>query len=439
MMLNFESGSYATCDGLSRRSFLRAGALAFGGMALPELLRREAMAGTDARKDMSVILIWQGGGPSHLDMWDLKPEAPAEYRGEFGTIPTSVKGYEVSEHMPEIAKICDKLSIIRSCTHPNSGHEAASHFLLTGYLPTNDIPSNEVPSYGSIVSHELGSKVKGVPAYVTIPRAPRSSAAAYLGVGYNPFETHGDPNQQNFSVRNLTLPGGVDMKRLENRKAMLKRFDTLQRQADASGQIDGMDSFYVQAFDMLTSPAVKEAFDINAEPDALRDRYGRHTWGQRCLLARRLVEAGSRFVTVDMGGWDTHTNNFEDLKKHKLPQFDRAFAALVEDLRQRGRLDNTMVIVWGEFGRTPRINTTAGRDHWSNVFSVVMAGGGLKPTVLGQSDAKAEQPLERPISPQDILATMYHKLGIDRTKSFENEAARPVEILNYGEPIRELV
>lgn len=440
-MLNIDSGRYRCCDGISRRSVLKAGTLAFGGLSMSDWLRvRASAAEAHKPKDMSVILIWQGGGPSHLDMWDLKPQAPAEFRGTFNPIGTSVPGYQVGEHMPQIAKVCDKLSIVRSVTHPDSGHESATHFLLTGYPPTNDIPANEAPAYGSIVGKEMGAKQAGFPAYVSVPRAPRSSAAAYLGVAYNPFETMGDPNNDNFSVRNLKRPGDVSPEQLEKRKSMLARLDNLRRDIDGSGLIAGMDGFTQQAWDLVTSPAVQEAFDIGKESKALRERYGRHTWGQSTLLARRLVESGVRFVTVDMGGWDTHANNFEELKKNKLPQFDQSFSALIEDLDQRGRLDNTLVLVWGEFGRTPRINPGAGRDHWPNVFTVVMAGGGTKRgLILGESDARAEFPKQRAVSPQDILATMYHQLGIDRHKAYVNDANRPVDILNYGEPVRELI
>jgi hypothetical protein len=441
MILDLVGDKYKSCDGFSRRSFLRAGALTFGGLTIADMMRLQAQGGeAAANKDLSVILIWQGGGPSHMDMWDLKPNAPSEFRGVFNPIKSNISGYNVSEHMPRIAKVCDKLAILRSVTHPDSGHESASHMLLTGYKPTNDIPAQEMPSYGSIVSKELGPKTGGMPGYVAVPDAPRSSAAAYLGVEYNPFETQGDPNSKDFRVRNLTAAGGVSLERLKSRRAMLKQFDTLRRDADSSGLIEGMDAFSAQAFDLVTSPKVQEAFDLSKESDDLRESYGRNRWGQSLLLSRRLVESGVRFVTMNMGGWDTHNNNFEELKKNKLPNFDAGYASLIEDLYQRGRLDNTMVIVWGEFGRTPRINATAGRDHWSNVFSVVMAGGGLKKgVVVGESDARAEFPKERPISPQDVLATMYHKLGIQTDKTYTNEADRPVEILNVGEPIQEII
>lgn len=413
-----------------------------GGLSLASFLRQKAMAEAAGKstKDMSVILFWMGGGPSQLDMWDLKPDAPSEFRGTFNPISTNLNGLQVSEHMPRIAKVCDKLALVRSCTHGDAGHESATHTLLTGYKPTNDIPSNEAPSYGSIVAKEMGAKVEGFPSYVTVPTAPKSSLAAYLGVAYNPFETQGDPNGDNFTVQNLKVPQGLTLDRLENRRAILSHFDTLRRDVDASGLIGGMDTFAQQAYNIVTSPKVQAAFDIAKEDAKTRDLYGRTTWGQNTLLARRLVEAGVRFVTVNVGGWDTHANNFESLKNSKLPQFDAAFAGLIEDLSQRGQLDNTLVLAWGEFGRTPRINKDAGRDHWPNVFSVPMAGGGLKRgIVLGESDARAEFPKERPVSPQDVLATMYHQLGIDQTKNYTNDADRPVPILNYGEPIKELL
>jgi len=441
MNIDVHNGTYRCCDGISRRNFLRTGSLAFGGLSLSGLLRQQAMAAAAGglTKDMSVILFWQGGGPSQLDMWDMKPDAPSEFRGTFNPINTNLNGLQVCEHMPRIAKICDKLTVIRSATHGDAGHESATHTLLTGYKPTNDIPANEAPSYGSVVSKEMGPRVDGFPAYMALPTAPKSSAAAYLGVAHNPFETQGDPNTDNFSVQNLKVPGGLTMDRLENRRAILQHFDTLRRDIDSSGVIGGMDTFGQQAYNIVTSPKVQAAFDISKEDPKTRDMYGRTTWGQNTLLARRLVEAGVRFVTINVGGWDTHANNFESLKK-KLPDYDQAFAGLIEDLSQRGQLKNTLVLSWGEFGRTPRINKDSGRDHWANVFSVAMAGGGLKEGyVLGESDARAEFPKDKPVSPQDILATMYHQLGIDQTKNYTNEAERPVPILNYGEPIQDII
>jgi hypothetical protein len=442
MIIDVNSGAYRCCDGINRRSFLRTGALMLGGMSLSGLLRRQAMAAAAGEevKDISVILFWQGGGPSQLDMWDMKPDAPSEFRGTFNPISTSLDGLQVCEHMPRIAKIANKLAVMRSVTHGDSGHQSATHTLLTGYKPTNDIPANEAPSYGSIIAKEMGARVEGFPAYVAVPTAPKCSGAAYLGVAYNPFETQGDPNSPDFSVQNLKVPKGLTLDRLENRRALMTHFDTLRRDIDSSGLIGGMDTFAQQAYNIVTSPKVQGAFDISKEDEATRDLYGRTTWGQNTLLARRLIEAGVRFITIDVGGWDTHSNNFEHLKTKKLPQFDQAYAALIEDLDRRGQLDRTLVLNWGEFGRTPRINKDAGRDHWSNVFSVVMAGAGLKRgIVVGESDSRAEFPKERPISPQDVLSTMYHQLGINQTKEYVNDAARPVPILNIGEPVKEII
>ena len=441
-MLSINGPTYRTCDGVSRRSFLKAGFLGLAGLSLADVLRlrAEQAARGEATKDTSVILIWKGGGPSHIDTWDLKPNAPAEYRGEFKPIKTNVSGIEISEHLPLSARQMDKYSILRSVTHGDAGHESATHLLLTGYKPTNDIPSNEMPSYGSIVAKERGPRQPGVPAYIAVPRAPRSTAAAYLGVAYNPFAVGADPNQSNFSVQNLTLPNGISMARLEKRKQLLQSVDTLKREVDQTGLMDGLDAFTKKAFEMVTSPAAQRAFDMNKETDKIRDQYGRSTLGQSMLLARRLIEAGVTFVTVDAGGWDTHANNFEALKKQKLPQFDTAWSALVQDMHQRGLLKNTLVLVWGEFGRTPRINKDAGRDHWPGAMSVVLAGGGLQMgQSIGQSDAKAEYAKERPLTPEDVLSTMYHVLGIDQNKEYYNEAQRPVKILNTGEPIKELV
>jgi hypothetical protein len=441
-MLRINGPAYPNCDGLSRRNFLQAGFLGLAGLSLGDLLRvrvAQSAAGKTTR-DVSVILVWKGGGPSHLDMWDLKPEAPAEYRGEFKGIDTNVPGIQVSEHLPLSAKQMDKFSILRSVTHPDAGHESASHFLLTGYKPTNDIPAQEMPSYGSIVGKQCGSRQAGVPPYVAVPRAPRSSAAGYLGAAHNPFSVGSDPNDNNFSVRNLTLPNGLPLSRLEGRRKLLDTVDGFRREADRTGLMDGLDAFTHKAFDMITSPAAQRAFAMNTEPEKSRERYGRSSMGQSMLLARRLVEAGVTFVTVDAGGWDTHGNNFEELKKRKLPQFDQGWSALLQDLHDRGQLEHTLVMVLGEFGRTPKINSGAGRDHWPGAMSVLMAGGGLKGgQAIGVTDSRAEYPKERPLAPEDVLSTMYYTLGVDQNVEFMNEAQRPLKILNSGEPIRELV
>jgi hypothetical protein len=441
-MLEITGGGYQSCDGLSRRSFLRAGALGLTGVTLADVFRiRAARAeqGAPAR-DTSVILIWKGGGPSHLDMWDLKPDAPSEYRGDFKPIATNVEGIKIGEHLPLSAQQMDKFAIVRSVTHPDSGHESASHYLLTGYKPTNDIPAQEMPSYGSITAKVRGPRRPGLPAYLAVPSAPRSSAAGYLGVPYNPFSVGGDPNSDKFSVKNLTLPGGIDLARLESRHKLLGSIDTLRRDSDRSGLMGGLDAFTAKAFEMVTGPAAREAFALNKEDAATRELYGKTNLGQSMLLARRLVEAGVTFVTVNAGGWDTHANNFEALKSKKLPDFDRGWAALVQDLHRRNLDRDVLVLVWGEFGRTPRVNKDAGRDHWPGAQSVVFAGGGLKMgQTIGSTDDKAEKPKDRPLTPEDVLATMYRHLGIDIEQEFTNEAQRPLRILSGGEPIRELV
>lgn len=442
-MLNITQGKYRCCDGITRRSMLRAGALSFGGLMLNDWLRASAAA-NDAGKSLankSVILIWQGGGPSHIDMWDLKPNSPVEYRGEYKPINSAIPGYQVCEHMPQIAKMTDRLTIVRACSHSDMGHESATHALLTGYKPSIDIPANETPSFGSIVGKEVGSKQPGFPAYVALPQMGRSMAASYLGPQYNAFEPKGNASEDNFHVRNLKPSSGITMDRFEKRLSLLKKFDTLRRDVDTSGMLAGMDGFTQQAWDLVTSPKVQEAFDITKEPEPVRERYGRKdAWGQNMLLARRLVEAGVRFVTVDISGWDTHINSFSEMRRNHLPRFDKAFSALIEDLDQRGRLADTLVFAWGEFGRESKINAEAGRHHGPNVFSVPMAGGGLKRgIVLGESDARAEQPKSNAVSPQDVLATMYHLLGIDRHKAYVNDANRPIEILNYGNPIAEIL
>jgi Protein of unknown function (DUF1501) len=441
-MLNVFGGKYDTCDGVSRRSFLKAGVLGLGGLTLGDILRvraGQAATGTPTR-DTSVILIWKGGGPSHIDTWDLKPEAPAEYRGEFRPIATNVAGIQVSEHLPNSARQMDKFSILRSVTHPDAGHDSASHYLLTGYRPTNDIPANEMPSYGSVVAKERGPRRPGLPAYIAVPQAPGHTAAAYLGVAYNPFSVGADPSASNFSVRNLTLPNGNSLGRLENRRRLLQSIDGLRRDVDQTGLMEGQDAFTRRAFEMVTSPAAQRAFAIGQEADRLRDQYGRNRLGQSMLLARRLIESGVTFVTVDAGGWDTHANNFEALKRRKLPEFDVAWAALLQDMHTRGLLQNTLVLVWGEFGRTPRINTNTGRDHWPGAMSVVLAGGGLRMgQAIGTTDARAEYPRERPLTPEDVLATMYNVLGIDPNIEYLNDARRPIKVLNGGTPIRELM
>jgi hypothetical protein len=435
-------GGITMLDFVSRRTFLRVGSLALGGLSLPWVLRQRALAapGTPTPRK-SVILLWLAGGPSHIDMYDLKPDAPAEIRGEFKPIDTNVTGIKVGEHLPRQARVMDKLAVVRSAYHTNAGHGMGSQWMLTGYQPTIEVNDNIYPATGSVVAKMRGANEPGLPAYVNLPRVLSLGKAAYLGASYNPFAPDSDPNSDSFQVRNLKLPGAIDAKRLGRRRELLGELDKIRRDIDTRGDIDGLDSFYREGLEMVTDTKAQRAFDIRREPAALRERYGRHDLGQCCLLARRLVEAGVTFVTVQAGGgWDTHGDNFKQLKNNLLPKYDQALAALASDLYDRGLQKDVLVMAMGEFGRTPRINGGAGRDHWPGAMSIVYAGGGLKMgQVIGTTNATAEHPTSKPATPGCVLATMYHALGIDYTHAFYDQAQRPLPILSEGEPIADLV
>lgn len=434
---------------MTRRGFLQAGLVSFGGPMLSHLLRSEAQAGMSPTGDRrSVLLVFQPGGPSQIDMWDMKPDSPIEYRGEFSTIPTNVPGYRVCELMPRLAQMCDKLSILRSVHHTMTDHGEGTHIAMTGYAPIRNIRSSgqQAPSIGSIVSRELGWRA-GLPGYIAVDRAMGFGRSAYLGIAHDPFETFGYPGLANFRVRNLRPAEGVAPERADSRRAIVERFDTLRRDADNSGAMASMDTFRRQAFELATSPQVQEAFDLSREPQTLRDRYAplgttASTAGQSMLLARRLIERGARFVTVRTtyaAPWDSHEKNFP-AHRGNIPGYDHTISALLDDLDARGLLETTLVIICGEFGRTPRINNLGGRDHWPTCYTCVLAGAGVRRgAIVGASDRLGELPRERPIPYQDVLATMYHVLGIDYTKTYLNEANRPVAIINYGEPIREIL
>jgi hypothetical protein len=441
-MLQVRGPGYRCCDGLSRRSFLRVGFLGLAGLTLADHLRLKAQAqeAGQSTPDTAVILLWLGGGPSHIDMYDLKPSAPTEFRGEFRPAATNVPGIQISEHLPLQTRLMDKISVVRSATHTNAGHGMGTHWMMTGYVPTIEINDNLNPSCGSIVARTRGANAPRMPAYVCLPNPPPSANAAYLGVAYNPFNPGNDPNNPGFEVRDLRLTPQVDTGRFRNRRELLRGLDNLRRDVDIQGTAEGYDRFYQDAFDIVTGEQCRNAFDIHHEEPRLRDRYGRDSWGQSTLLARRLVEAGVTYVTVNMGGWDTHSNNFESLRTNLLPRYDRAISALVEDLHERGLNRRVLVISYGEFGRTPRVNGTAGRDHWPGAMSVVFAGGGLRMgQMIGTTDARAEYPTSRAASPQDVLATMYHVLGINYRQEFHDAAQRPIAILNEGRPIEELL
>lgn len=426
------------CDGIRRRDFLKAGTLGFLGLSLADYLRHASAAGT-AAADKSAIFIYLGGGQTHMDTWDLKPDAPAEIRGEFKPITTNVPGIQISEHLPRMAKQADKYAIIRGASHNLAAHAPGQMFLRTGNRP---LPSLQYPGYGSVVTKEYGA-APGVPPYVSLPVASTNGGAetaGYLGVAYNPFSVNDDPNKDNFSVRALALPEGLSMERIDGRRGLLEGLDTTFRKVEVKSQdLAGMDKFYQQAFEILNSPKAREAFDISKESAEVRDRYGRHSFGQACLLARRLVEAGIRFVSIDFGGWDTHRNNFITLKDDKLPKLDQGMASLLEDLAGRGMLAKTGVLMTGEFGRTPKVNGTAGRDHWARAMSIVMAGAGIKGgQVIGKTNDKGEEPIERPVTPEEVAASFYHSLGIDPHKEYHTPSGRPVHIVRDGKVIKEL-
>lgn len=425
---------------LGRRAFLKVGALSLGQLTLADQLRHRALAGDDPTEPTAVIQIYMGGGPSHVDMYDLKPNAPKEIRGEFQPIPTNVAGFQICEHLPHLAQVMDKLAIVRTVQHANAGHLPASHWMMTGHQPSPNTTSNVNPSLGSVVSRFRGANHPSMPAYVSIPRRQLVGASAFLGAAHNPFSPESDPSSKNFEVINLKLGKGMDVPRLEDRQGLLKSLNRFQAVTESENGVDGIDKFSRQAMEMVTSGRALKAFNLNDESLEVREKYGPTSAGQGCLLARRLVEAGVTLVTVLSGGeWDTHANNFSILKKDSLPRIDRAIAALVSDLRERGLDRRVMVVAYGEFGRTPLINANAGRDHWPGASSVLFAGGGLKVgQMIGRTDAHAAFPISRSYSPGDVLSTVYQFLKIDARQEFHDQR-RPISVLPEGQPIAELI
>jgi hypothetical protein len=433
------------CDGLPRRDFLRLGVA--GALALPDLLARQARAAEQGKptRDVSLIFLFLHGGLSTIDTFDLKPEAPIEFRGEFKPIDTNVPGVRIGEHLPKLSHCLDRFSLIRSFRHHNSDHGAADHYMLTGYFPGAGFngslkPNNQRPAHGSIIARKLGPR-GSVPPYVCLPKMHPSCGPAYLGPTAAPFEIDADPNAPDFSVPDIVPPPVLAADRLDDRKRLLNQVDRFAGAAEARANPSArtVNVFRQKAFDLMTSAEAKKAFDIHAEPDKLRDEYGRHALGQSCLMARRLVEAGVRCVTIDHSNWDTHDANFETLKK-QLPMLDAGVSVLFRDLAERGLLDSTLVIVTGEFGRTPRINKNAGRDHWGPAFTVALGGGGIVGgRVIGKTDARAERPAENPCGPEDLSATLCRLLGIDPEEEFLTPEGRPVKIVNNGRVLNELL
>lgn len=440
------------CDGMTRRDTLRIGTAGLFGspLALPWLLERQAHAATSEStrkvKATAVIYVFLQGGLSTIDTFDLKPEASSEFAGEFQPISTKAAGVQICEHLPLVAQSMDKISLIRSFNHQSSDHGAADHYMLTGYFPRAGFngglkPNNHYPAIGSIISRKLGAR-GSVPPYICLPKMPNSGSSAYLGPSAAPFAIEADPSAPRFAVPDILPPLELASARLDGRQELLQKVDRYQKaaEAQANAQAGAVNAFRQRAFELMTSPSAKRAFDINQEPTALRDQYGRNTLGQSCLMARRLVEAGVRCVTVEHANWDTHDNNFRALKTDLLPKLDSALSTLLRDLQDRGMLDSTLVLVSGEFGRTPRINKNAGRDHWGPAFTVPVAGGGfVGGRVEGRSDARAEKPADSPHGPEDLFATVCHQMGINPEEEFYTPEGRPVKIANNGRLLSSLL
>jgi hypothetical protein len=456
-MLNFEGKKGVEfCDGLSRRDFLRIGTLSAGavGLSLADVSRLDAAGNA---KDINCILLFLIGAPSHLDTWDLKPSAPDTVRGPFKPIKTKVPGMEISEHFPLMAKAADHYSIVRSVHHKAAPiHETGHQMMQTGYLFRG---GQEYPHYGSVVSHLKGHKSDGLPPFVILPSpigntgvsVSHGQTAGYLGAKHEPFFLRGDPAAKGFTITDLNTADGVDPARLKNRKALLDAVDKAHRAFDATEDSRSRDNAYNQAFGLIFAKKAKKAFDIASEKEDLRARYGRNTFGQSCLLARRLVEHGVRLVTVNMFDtvfneitWDCHADGgslavrLDDYKETLCPMFDLAYTALLEDLKQRGMLDNTLVLAMGEFGRTPQLNPRGGRDHWPGVWSILFAGASVKGgQVIGSSDKTGAEPKDRPVTPAEVAATVYKGLGIDLNTRLPGPENRPMPITE-SEPIDEL-
>lgn len=429
------------CNGVSRRDFLRVGALTPVGLSLANLLALEkAGAGGPAPaggRAKSVLLVYLGGGLSHHDSFDPKPDAIEEIRGKYGTIPTRVSGLRVTELLPKLAAQMDKVTLVRSGTHENDHHETATNWVLSGRFGS---AFGDHPAMGAVVAHETGFSGL-VPPYVAVPKNPSFTwelgRSAWLGGRYESFKC-GNPNDASFKVRDLAPQGSINAQSQERRKTLLQAVDSLASRIKGNDQIATYDEFGQKAAEMVLSPKAQSAFDVNQETSKLRDEYGRTEFGQSCLMARRLVEAGVRFVTVNYGGWDHHKNIFPGLDK-KLPEFDQGFAALLRDMHDRGTLQETLVVAMGEFGRTPKLNKDAGRDHWGRAGSLIFAGAGVRAgQVIGATDKNGAFVTDRPVRPADVCWTIYDALGIDPAKLLIMPDGRPTHILAEGSRIKEL-
>lgn len=452
-MLELRGRTWVNRGGMARRSFLKIGSLGLGGLNLPELLAQRALAETNTparRHDTAVILFWMAGGPSHHDTIDPKPDATDIIRGPFSAIETSLPGLRVCDQLPRLARVAHHCSVLRSLHHEHSVHDDASHWVQTGSPLLNARERGQQhPSQGAVVSQLRGAAAQGVPSYVCIPESYSSRLgfyqhAAFLGPRHLPVNGGGDPTLGNYRLPEFVLPAELTFNRLEQRRLLKAHLDQLSRSVEQSSLVASLDESQRKAYELIAGPQAREAFDLTREPATLRERYGKHFWGQSALLARRLVEAGVTFVTInlyekDVDWWDDHTTIEKNLRK-RLPNFDQSLATLIEDLQQRGLAERVLVAAFGEFGRAPRIDAGGGRGHWPRAMSALLSGGGLRSgQIVGATTADGAEPHDRPLRPADLLATIYHSLGIDHEQFLRDAQNRPVRVLDGGEPIRELI
>jgi len=436
------------CAGLPRRDFLQLGV---GGLGLAGLLQARALAGPALSRGsarpgdrVNCIMIWLDGGPSHYETFDPKPDAPAEIRGALGTIPTAVSGLRFSEAVPELAKVAGKVTVVRSICHKDPNHGGGNHYMMTGARTPVPVACGASvtfhPSFGSVVSHHRGLR-HGLPAYVSLPRVSRSGGPNFLGGKNAPFVIGGNPQDKSFQVRDVVLPADISEGRAASRRELRASLDRMRRHTDrlAEDPAVNLDQYFQQGVDLVLSPRAQAAFDLNREDATVRDAYGRHDFGQRLLLARRLVEVGVSWLTVYSGGWDHHTKLFDAYRGEQVRKLDQGVAALINDLDARGLLDTTLVLLLGEFGRTPKVNKDAGRDHWPHAMSVLMAGAGVpRGQVVGATDAKGYHASENIYRPEDFASSIYTKMGVDPAQMLHTNTGRPVQLVNNGRLIKEL-
>ncbi len=427
-----------TCDGVKRRDLLKIGSLTIGGLSLPNYLSLASDRAAKSGRADRAIFIELPGGPSHLDTFDLKPNAPSEFRGSFNPIRTNVPGIEISEHLPKLSKVADKFCILRGVSHTLAAHRLGQEYVNTGSKP---IPALEYPSFGAVLSKKLPSDAK-IPSLVAVPKA--AQGPGFLGIRYAALETNASPNfGEPFSVRGISLPHSIGIDEVGRRQELLKKLDRRFADLEKSDQLlEGLDQFGSQAYSMITSSRARQAFDIGQEPESFARQFGEESFGQSCLLALRLIESGVRLVSVQLGGWDTHQDNFSKLKNNNLPKLDAGLSGLLSGLEQRGLLETTAVFVTGEFGRTPKINQRSvegGRDHYPRCMFMLMAGGGIRGgQVIGESDDTASGPRHDAITPDDVAASFYHNLGIDPATEFNSNTGRPITLVRDGKVITQL-